>query len=76
MLGDSAGKIPGQISSPTAAAAARMTRVGSEGAGRILEALAVDGSDVLIQPKFGAYLPMEEFDEDNEMKVGACMMSV
>ena len=61
------GQIPGQLVSPTKAAAGQRARW--EGA--IIQEVGGDGSDALIQPKFGVYLPADDFDEDNEMKYEA-----
>ena len=68
------GLIPGQLVSPTKAAAGDARRqpgaggVRGEGGGGIIQEGGGDGSDALIQPKFGVYLPVDDFDEENEMK--------
>jgi hypothetical protein len=58
------GEIPGQLVSPTKASAGQRARR----EGEIIEEVGGEGADALIQPKFGVYLPVDDFDEDNEMK--------
>ena len=58
------GESPGQLVSPTKASAGQRARR----EGEIIEEVGGEGADALIQPKFGVYLPVDDFDEDNEMK--------